>query len=349
MKRASWLSVQRVDDNDVGRQLGFLGFGAWALLGLYIVVVLALAGLFGGPGTWTPLGAVAVAVLLLAAALLASPSVTPLPRWRTAVVVLAVLAVVAVITWQQPFHDHQPYYVAWELGCGNFLLFGLALRQRVAVAWLGEIGMIGLVCLWSTLVTGGPLYGLGYSYGQAISLIAGTIFAVALHRAAQRIIDFRAAERQRAAAEARESADGAARETELQLVRELAEPMLRQIVGGEEPDRASALSLEAALRDLIRGRSLAIEPLAGALHRARQRGIDVLLLDDLPDASLPPEELRRAVAWCATRLNGVKSGPVTIRLAASAAGPIVSVVDGSGRRQERELSASSARSAPPTP
>jgi hypothetical protein len=289
------------------------------MLGLYAMVTVFLAVTFGEPTTLMAPGIAVVAAILFAAVLLVSPSVTPLPRWRTLVTVLIVFCAVALITSHQSFHDRAPGYAAWELGCANFLLFGLALRGRVIAAWIGELTMTVVVCVWSVLVTGSPGYGLSFTYGQPVSLIAGTIFAVALHRTARRIIEFRTSERERAGTDARQAATSRVQEVELRLVRDLAEPTLRQIAARETIDRGSVRTLEAALRDLIRGRALAIDPLIAALRSARERDIDIVVLDDLGEDRVSHENLARAAQWCAAHIADSSGSGITLRIASSAA------------------------------
>jgi len=240
---------------------------------------------------------------------------------------------VLAITLQQPFHDRPPGWSAWDLGAVNFLFFGLALRQRVVAAWVGSAAVLLTVAAWSTAVTGSPLYGLGFSYGQPISLLAGTIFAVALHRTAKRIIEFRMAERERAGAAARDSATSRERDRELQHVRAVAEPTLRELASGGMPDPMEVSALEAALRDLIRGRSLATEPLADALRRARLRGVDIVVLDDSGEAHLPEEGLADALRWCAAEVERFRSGSVTIRLAISQGDALITIVNDDGEQR----------------
>lgn len=338
--RAPLWSVERVDEQDVGRQLRLIGPGAWAIFALYAIVAFALTYLFERP-TRSPAADIgALAAFLSAGLLIVSPSRTPLPRWRVVGVLLLALAGVVMLTMREPFQGDLPDHAAWYQGAANFLLFGLALRTRVLSAWIGEALMIGFACTWSTMVTRSPLYGIAISYGQPISLAAGTIFALALHRTARRIIDFRTAERHRAGREVREAAESAAEERELHIVRELAEPTLRNIAAGGKPDRNDAKTLEAELRDLIRGRSLAIEPLSTALRSARRRGVDIIVLDDSVDLGLSPKGLKDAVAWCATVLGTIDSGSITIRLAGTSTGGILTVVNEHEARHERLISGS---------
>jgi hypothetical protein len=316
-------------DGDIGTELRLVGPAAWVLCGLFTVVYIFVSFTYGGPAATTALGVAALVGLLACGVLVVSPSPSPLPVWRTVTVVLIVEAAVAALIWQLPPIAVGPGLRIWELGAGNFLLFALALRGRVVAAWVGEVAMIGVVCAWSTQAIGSPLFGLAISYGQPVSLLAGTIFAVALRRTAERILHFRASERARAAVEGRTSTENDERDRELQSVRDLAEPTLSAIAGGESPDPAGVRALEAELRDGIRGRALAVEPLTSTLRAVRASGVDVVVLDDLGEQDLE-ESVRVILAdWCASRVASLESGIVMFRLAMHGGQPRVTVaVDG---------------------
>jgi hypothetical protein len=306
-----------IPSDDVGR---LVGPGAWLLFALFAITISFQAIVLGGPPMRTPLGFLALALVLGAAALMAARSVAPLPVWRTWVVMIVPLLTVALIAGQQTFHDHPPGYEAWELGANNTLAFVLAIRGRIAAAWIAEALSIGTLCVWSVLVSGSPLYGISISYGQPVTLIAVTAFAIGLQRTARRILEFRAAERERAGREAMDAAARIGDESELSIVRDLAVTTLTEIAEGGSPDPAVVRSLEAALRDIIRGRSLAIEPLTGALREVRERGVDVVVLDDLPDVRPPetqvaPAELARASEWAASQILPSSARAITIRIA----------------------------------
>lgn len=314
---------------DIGTELRLVGPAAWMLGGLFALVYIYIAFAFGGPASTTPLGIGSIVGFLICDVLVVSPSSTPLPIWRTIVVVIIVEAAVAALTWQLPPVAVGPQLKIWDLGAGNFLLFALALRGRVVAAWVGEAAMIGVVCVWSTVAMGSPLFGLAISYGQPVSLLAGTIFAVALRRTAARILQFRAAEGQRASAEGRVAVENDERDRELQVVRDLAEPTLSSIASGETPDRDHVRALEAELRDGIRGRALAVEPLTSTLRSVRAGGVDVVILDDLGEIELDDSVRVLLADWCASRVASLKTGIVMFRLAMHDGQPRVTVaVDG---------------------
>ncbi|MGN6444048.1 hypothetical protein [Amnibacterium sp.] len=316
---------------DVGTELGLVGRGAWILGGCYAVVYSVVVLFFVGTAGSSPAGLIDLALVVVAAALLASPSPTPLPRWRTIAILAISIWAVWTMTWHLPI-DRPPGLDAWELGAVNFLLFGLALRARIVSAWIGSALTGCTVLVWSTVATGSPVFGLGFVYGQPVALIAGTIFAVALHRTAARISETRADEQARAAREAHDRSSATAVDAELEQVREQAVPTLQAIARGDAVDPIAVRLLEAELRDSIRGRALVREPLVSVVRDLRARGVDVLLVDDTGEEPPPPWQLAQLVSRAAARLvepRGETAG-VILRLAWDDRRPVLALsIDGS--------------------
>lgn len=313
--RNHWL--RGIPDDDIGHFLGFFGRAPWLIYALCTVSFGYMALVLGGPSGRSFPGVCALVLALVTVALVVAPSRTPLPWWRTAVVVVVVAVVVAVVTWQQPFHDRPPRYDSWELALCDVLLFCLVIRGRYLAAWAGEVLMQGVVCAWSTMVTGSPWYGFSFVYTQAFPLLACSVFAIGMHRIARQIAAHRAAERERAEKETRESANDLEVEAELRIVRDLASPTLQQIATRSAPDPGSVRSLEGALRDLIRGRNLATEPLVTTLRVVRERGADIILLDDLVDDDLSDAERHELAVWAAGRIARSRAKTITLRLTRS--------------------------------
>lgn len=320
----------RLPDDDVGRYLGFFGVVPWLLYALFVIEISYLALAHGGMPAHTPIGYTALAVAIAAMLLIATPSRTPLPAWRTIAVLCAIVFVSSAITWQQPFHDRPPYYVSWELNPCDLLMFCLAIRGRILSAWIGQAAMLSSIALWSVFVTGSPAYGLSFSYTQPFPLLAVSVFAYGFQWTARQILAHRAAERERAEHESRRSADDLDLETDLRIIRDLAGPTLEDIANGRRPDHAAVRGLEAALRDLIRGRNLVAEPLVTTLRVLRERGTDIVLLDDLGDDDLTADERKTLTAWAATRVARASAATaITLRLTRVDGTPLVTItIDG---------------------
>ncbi|WP_157071404.1 hypothetical protein [Curtobacterium ammoniigenes] len=311
----------RVGADDLGHPLGFFGRGVWGLYGLFAVVIAYQALVLGGPAERQPLTVFALALAVSAGPLVTMRAPTPLPRRLAWTVVGVVVVVTVIVTWTQPFHDRPPVYTAWELGADNALLFCLTIRGRTGIAWVAEGLSLALIALWSTLVTGSPLYGIGFSWTQATTLLACSVFAVGLHRTARAIAAYRESARIRADQEARAAVAAEGAVAALDAIRRLALKPLRAIASGGRPAPLEVRVAEAAIRDLLRGRSLARPPLVDALRDLRLRGVDVSLLDDtVPSNDAAPGEdasptLDAAAAWVVHAIDGLEATEVTIRIA----------------------------------
>lgn len=340
------MSAQAPDRRDIGHYLGLVGRWAWALFALYAAVYIAIAVVQGVPAGGVPVTVGSLVGVLGAALLIASPSPTPLPIARLVAIAALCVGSVGIMLLTLPTQLGYQTLASWPLGAANFILFVLELRGRIVSAWLLMAIMIALVIAWSLLRTGGPSLGLQLTYGQAVSLAAGTIFAIGLQRTARQIFAQQEAERARAAEEASRNAGDAHRAAELAEVRSLAGPLLQRIAAREAVDRRDALALEAALRDRIRGRGLAVEPLISALRRARDRDVETLLFDDLGDAVLRPEHAMRVARWAADRVDALDGARVAIRLAAAGDGAVLSIADADGIVGELEIAAGEIEGSP---
>lgn len=200
----------------------------------------------------------------------------------------------------------------------------MSVALGVAAILLSIVGSTAFLTQWGvahtawTLATSGDrLQGFIFLvYRQFFSFVAVAFFSLWLRRTAQRISEFRAVQQRRVAAEHATAAAVDERRQQLDRVRQIAGPALADIATGrvDAAQRDEHRLLEAALRDLIRGRALARGALPAAAHGARGRGIDVAIIDDLREDN-PGGALASAIAWAAERITGVVSGEVTVRLA----------------------------------
>ena len=204
----------------------------------------------------------------------------------------------------------------WYLGANTWLLWFLILRRRVRVAWLGGTAMVVETMLWSELAGRGALSGLSLAVPQVLLVVIATLFGQALRRSSARINAF--AQRTIDAAAAAGAVE-AARAVQDQRADELAETVLPilMMLASEAPltdqMREEVIRVEAQLRDSVRGRGLALPPIVAAATRARSRGVNVTLLDDLGEPL--SEELAASVVGAVERaLDSASAGTVTVRL-----------------------------------
>ncbi|GGA66174.1 hypothetical protein GCM10011490_16050 [Pseudoclavibacter endophyticus] len=319
----------------------------FAVLQVSSNVVLATSSEPGLAATWPCIAA--LALYAVAAGLAVLPGSTPLPL-PFSVAVVALTTVVAAL--MGTIIPQDAGYFAWHFGANTLLLLGLGLRGRIAFAWIGMVAMVvvagAVMALRDTSLAALP--GL-FDRNVAVVLV-GTVAAFALKRTINRTL---AIERARDAGAVRRAGLAAASDERDRILRRFeasALPVLREIAAdgvdaaaggaddGEVIGAATAdaearvetsaeaddarrrrwLATEAVLRDRIRARALDVEPLRGAVRRARERGLRVVVLDDAGDATVPAEHLARAIAWAASRLDREPGPEATVRLRASGGG-----------------------------
>lgn len=297
---------------DVSSLLLLHGAHAPVILALFLVAqaLLAFAGgadtdrLFASVLAFVPLAAAAVWVM--------QPAVDPLPGlWSVGVLALCSVTVTAQSV--QPDSHGLPLYATWHLGAVTTVLFVLIMRGRPLFGWLGYLGMAVATFAW-TIGTG-----LGFATGadllvrHAATLVVGTAVYFGLLGTARRITAIN--RRSLAEAAALATAQAAEEERLAQLTRldELARPVMERVASGEplsETEKRDCLLVEASLRDLVRGRTLAVPHVLSAARAARARGVEVTLLDDSGAGTDPAS----VVELVTRELSGLHGGSFTVRL-----------------------------------
>jgi hypothetical protein len=265
---------------------GALRMGVAVIAIVYVITqaVCALLAAVAVPGSWPLQLAMLTTALVAAEILRRSPHLMP-ARGRTALVVA--LACGGIIAGAAAAHFSYgmtfSYGTMWFAVAFAFLFVTLALRRRIAVALAG-LGMIVLVVVGAGILAGA-------SPGQMVQVAARPVIIVGLAVALIIIVERM---QRRIAVLDQDALDSAERESwtlaarsELTVrVAELARtavPLLERIgQGGEVTDgqRREYASCEGELRDGLRAGLLAREPLIEVVAAARERGVDVLLLDD---------------------------------------------------------------------
>lgn len=319
------------DRSDVSRLLGATGPGAWALAALFGGVHATIAFWVDTDYTGSPLGLAGLAAMVGAAVLVVHPRFSPFPHSLAATVVAATVFTTAAGLWQLDESNWRGW-VTWYIGASSYLAFALALRGRF---WwgVGDLVALSIVAgIWRWSLGGSPLGGLELVYPQLIMFGAGSFFALWLRRTANRIAAFQETRLRRESAEGARVAAEAERAREVQEIRQVVGAALDGIAAGatDETSRRDHALLEAELRDRIRGRRLATGPLSAAVREARTRGVTVAVLDDVRSPSRADPLTREALGWASERLAQVRAGEVTIRLARSEGGDVVTLATADG-------------------
>ncbi len=273
-----------------------------------------------------------VAVVLVngAAALLLANRPDPFPLWWSLGIVAAVGGSTALVAFQLP--DSGPIgRAAWHLGANAWVLFLLALRRRVALAWVGYAAMAGITAYWGASVGRGALTGLLELDAQTALLFVGSLFALNLRRTSRRINEIRAELADAAAEEAEARTSSAIRLRRVNELRATTGPLLEQLAEQGAPADAAARkvfgSAEAQLRDGVRGRSLVNPEIVSATASARERGVDVDLLDDRGAVLASAAAVERMTAHVVASLEAAQGGStVTVRLGPAGRAVAVSIV-----------------------
>jgi len=252
---------------------------------------------------------VLAALLGTAEVLRFSPTARPGPI-RTAVFVTATVAIVAVGLSAVPF----TFGTTWFVTAAAFLLVALAMRERVGAALAG-LGVLVVVVASAGAAAAATPATIAYVMTRpALLIVLAVALIVAVGRMQRRTADLHAkavATVERTAWDGATQAELAARVDDLDR---RVVPMLDRIARGgalTAEERRVCVGLEGELRDEYRAGALAREPLTGAARAARERGIDVVLLDDRgglgAQGALGGDEADRVAHWMATRMAGARS------------------------------------------
>jgi hypothetical protein len=230
-----------------------------------------------------------------------------------AVVDLVVCALIplAINTQLNPSHlsDYSTWYV---LGVGT-ILGGMAVRGQRMMAWFGLIVLVGEIAMWggfsSLASTGLP--------GVLSLLVTGHAVSIGVERAVRSTNELNRLAEVSASETAAVEAAGRVRSTLLERTLRTSLPALNLIaaLGGVLTDqqKREAVLLEAALRDEIRGEALLNDAMRKAIKDARQRGVEVLVLDEGGLDGLSDSERELILNRAAASFVNVAEGRLTVR------------------------------------
>ncbi|WP_062287441.1 hypothetical protein [Demequina phytophila] len=300
---------------DISRLLGLRSRGAQLILAVYVVsnvmFVASTADLLDH--VWASY--VAVALVTVGGFVVTRPHPDPFAHNLTFVTLGIVVASSALVLYALP-DEGDLGRSTWYLGANTWLLWFLILRRRILLAWTGGLAMLVETMVWAELSGRGVVSGLLLASPQVLLLLIATLFGSALRRATWRI---NALARRSVEAAAAASAVEAARRVQDERADELGEivgPVLTVIASGQpltDEMREEIIRVEAQLRDSVRGHGLSLPPIVAAATRARSRGVNVTLLDDL-GVPLSSAETEAVVGAVAGALDGASDGTVTVRL-----------------------------------
>ena len=235
-----------------------------------------------------------------------------LPRW-VASIDLIVCALIPLAINSQLDASHLGDYATWYvLGVGT-ILGGMAVRGRRVLAWVGLAVLVLEIAAWGGL---GSLASTGLP-GVLSLVVTGHAVSLGVERAVKAAQELNRLAAVSAAEAAAVEAAGEVRSKLLEKTLRTALPALNLIaaLGGNLSDsqKREALLLEAALRDEIRGEALLNDSMRSAIKAARERGIEVLVLDEGGLDGLEPEEREQLLNRASASFANVSAGRLTVR------------------------------------
>jgi hypothetical protein len=200
---------------------------------------------------------------------------------------------------------------SWYVSGIGALLAITAIRGQQGVSWLGAAVLSLEVLVW-----GGTESMFNSGLAGAIGLVvAANVLSYALARIEAETQNYLDKTIEIEAAAAIESVTRMERSRRLTETLRVSYPLLQKIATGrlDEDAQQEAKLLEAELRDGIRGRELIDDNLKKAIRAARERGVEVVVLDEGGLSSLTEISKTEIRQRLSTELDQIFSGRVIIR------------------------------------
>lgn len=251
--------------------------------------------------------AIYVFVSLMSIFIYRTRKMPPLLAWINLLVIVIVPLLVHAAINVSRVDSQTSWYVS---GIGALLAI-TAIRGQQAVSWLGAAFLSLEVLVWGgtdSLFNSGLAGALGL-------VVAANILSYALARIEAETQNYLDKTIEIEAAAAIESVTRMERSRRLTETLRVSYPLLQKIATGQldEVAQQEAKLLEAELRDGIRGRELIDDNLKKAIRAARERGVEVVVLDEGGLSSLTEISKLEIRQRFATELEQISSGRVTIR------------------------------------
>lgn len=248
-----------------------------------------------------------------------------MPDWLAAFD-LAVSIVLPLLVTSQLDADADNGYATWYVAAVGTLMTIAAARRQLVVAWVGVLALAVQSVVWA-----GPLsLGMLGVIGSIVWVAIAHMLTTALATAARETRRYAQAEREAAAWQAAQDAHLFEGRMRLAHTNHVAAPMLRRITdrGGRLTlaQRQECRTLEAAIRDEIRGRMLLTDAVRAEVQRARERGAVVTLLDEGGIDDLDEPSRDRVLSRLAEAVAGSHADRIIARTAAEGSPVAVTVV-----------------------
>ncbi|MGR2753928.1 hypothetical protein [Agromyces arachidis] len=248
-----------------------------------------------------------------------------MPDWLAALN-LAVAIVLPLLVSSQLDAAADNGYATWYVAAVGTLMTITAARRQLLAAWLGVIALA-----IQTLVWAGPLaLGALGVVGSVVWVAIAHMLSAALAGAARSTRRYVQAEREAAAWQAAQDAHLFEGRMRLAQTERIAAPMLRRIADPEhrltDAERRECRTMEAAIRDEIRGRMLLTDAVRRSVKEARDRGTTITLLDEGGIDDLDEDARDRVLSRLAEAIAASRADRVIARTAAAGSPVAVTVV-----------------------
>lgn len=235
-----------------------------------------------------------------------------LPNWAASYSLIAAILIPILVSSAITIGDPNPY-TTWYVAALGTLLGITAVRGHTNFAWIGVGFLIFEVLVWGGF---GALFNSGL-IGAVMLVLGAQASARVLAENEVLIRQFRERAISTEAATAAKSAARLERETRLKQTLSGVLPQLEMIVSKKgrlsAKERSLAILTEAELRDQIRGRNLSHPELISETRKARERGVEIQLLDDGGLDDLSEEQASALLSRAANELKAINTGKVVIR------------------------------------
>lgn len=237
---------------------------------------------------------------------------TRMPPWLASLNLATAIIVPLLVTSQlDPTRNNG--YATWHVASVGTLMTITVVRQRELVAYIGIVFLTVQSIVWA-----GPGLALGMGVtGSLIWVVLASVLTRSIAGAQHDAERLTQAEHATSDWQAAQYAHVHERRRRLSQTGRLATPMLRTIIANEGrlsvADRTECRTLEASLRDEIRGRHLLSDPVREGVLAARRRGAIVNMLDEGGLDELDPDVLASIHEQIAAALSSSKATRLIVR------------------------------------
>jgi hypothetical protein len=237
-----------------------------------------------------------------------------MPDWLAALN-LAVAIVLPLLVSSQLDPAEENGYATWYVAAVGTLMTITAARRQLLAAWIGVIALAIQTVAWAGPFALGTLGVVGSIVWVGIAHMLSSALAGAA-RSTRRYVQ---AEREAAAWQAAQDAHLFEGRMRLAQTQRIATPMLRRIADADhelsDAERRECRTLEAAIRDEIRGRMLLTDAVRRSVKEARDRGATVTLLDEGGIDDLDEDARDRVLSRLADAISSSRADRVIARTA----------------------------------